>query len=205
MSACIAVPTLQVGKHVIHEAADELTKNLGEQNLRGILRVSSNVGMAQFGMHLGADKLYEYEQKFGFLDLPGSGLPGETKSPLAAPDAPNHFTGGIGWSQIQLANISFGQGISVTPLQLAVRLLRGCQWRNADAPAHCSRSIRRDGQDSPVAPEAIRRVLDPQVAQTVRSMLGTVVQDGTGKPAQIADFLGGRQDRLRAGFWAARL
>ena len=108
-------PTLQVGKRVIHEAADALTRNLGDQNLRGILRVSSNVGMAQFGMRLGAPKLYDYEQKFGFLDFPGSGLPGETKSPLLSPDAPNKFTGGIGWSKIQLANIAFGRASRSRP------------------------------------------------------------------------------------------
>ena len=185
-------PTLQVGNHTIHEAADALTKNLGDQNLRGILRVSSNVGMAQFGMRLGADKLYEYEQKFGFLDPPGSGLPGETKSPLMAPDAPNRFTGGLGWSKIQLANIAFGQGISVTPLQLATAYCAVANGGILMRP-HIVRAVRRDGVEIPVAPEPIRRVLDPQVAQTVRSMLGTVVQEGTGKPAQIADFsVGGK-------------
>jgi len=185
-------PTLQVGNHTIHEAADALTRNLGDQNLRGILRVSSNVGMAQFGLRLGANKLYEYEQKFGFLDLPGSGLPGETKSPLMAPDAPNRFTGGIGWSKIQLANIAFGQGISVTPLQLATAYCAVANGGTLTRP-YIVRAVRRDGQETPVAPETVRRVLDPQVAQTVRSMLGTVVQDGTGKPAQIADFsVGGK-------------
>ena len=185
-------PTLQVGKRVIHEAADALTRNLGDQNLRGILRVSSNVGMAQFGMRLGAPKLYEYEQKFGFLDLPGSGLPGETKSPLLSPDAPNKFTGGIGWSKIQLANIAFGQGISVTPLQLATAY---CAVANGGVlmRPHVIRAIRRDGQETPVAPQEVRRVLDPKVAAAVRSMLGTVVQSGTGQPAQIADFsVGGK-------------
>lgn len=185
-------PTLRIGKRVIHEAADELTKNLGDQNLRGILRVSSNVGMAQFGLKLGADKLYEYEQKFGFLDLPGSGLTGETKSPLTAPNAPNRFTGGIGWSQIQLANIAFGQGISVTPLQLTTAY---CAIANGGLlmRPHIVKAIRQGGQDQPVAPEVIRRVLDPQVAQAVRSMLGTVVQEGTGRPAQIADYsVGGK-------------
>ena len=185
-------PTLQIGNRVIHEAADELTNNLGEQNLRGILRVSSNVGMAQFGLRLGAGKLYDYEQKFGFLDLPGSGLPGETKSPLSAPDAPNRFTGGIGWSKIQLANIAFGQGISVTPLQLATAYCAVANGGNLMRP-HIVRAIRRNGQETANPPETIRRVLDPQVAAAVRSMLGTVVQSGTGKPAQIADFsVGGK-------------
>ena len=185
-------PTLQIGKHKIHEAQDALTNNLGSQNLRGILRVSSNVGMAQFGLQLGAPKLYDYEQKFGFLDYPGSGLPGEQKSYLLAPDAPNRFTGGIGWSQIQLANISFGQGISLTPLQLAAAYAAIANGGILMRP-HIIKSLRKDGVETQVAPEPVRRVVSPEVAAAVRSMLGTVVEGGTGKPAQIADFtVGGK-------------
>ena len=185
-------PTLQIGKHKIHEAADALTNNLGSQNLRGILRVSSNVGMAQFGLRLGATRLYKYEQRFGFLDYPGSGLPGEQKSYLLAPDAPNRFTGGIGWSQIQLANISFGQGISLTPLQLASAYAAIANDGILMRP-HIVKAIRKDGVLTPVTPEPVRRVVSPEVAAAVRSMLGTVVDDGTGKSAQIADFtVGGK-------------
>lgn len=185
-------PTLQIGKHTIHEAADALTNNLGSQNLRGILRVSSNVGMAQFGLRLGAPRLYEYEQKFGFLDYPGSGLPGEQKSYLLAPDAPNRFTGGVGWSQIQLANISFGQGISLTPLQLASAYAAIANGGTLMRP-HIIKAIRKDGVETLTKPEPIRRVVSPEVAAAVRSMLGTVVADGTGKSAQIADFtVGGK-------------
>ena len=185
-------PTLSIGKRVIHEAADALTRNLGEQNLRGILRVSSNVGMAQFGLNLGAPRLYEYEQKFGFLDPPGSGLPGEASSHLASPDAPDRFTGGVGWPRIKLANIAFGQGISLTPLQLAAAYGAIANGGMLMRP-HIIRATRRDGKETLVAPTPVRRVLDPPVAAAVRSMLGTVVQAGTGRPAQIADFsVGGK-------------
>ncbi len=185
-------PTLQIGNHAIHEAADALTKNLGSQNLRGILRVSSNVGMAQFGIGLGAERLYKYEQAFGFLDYPKSGLPGEQKSWLQSPDTFNRFTGSVGWSKIQLANISFGQGISVTPLQLAAAYAAVANGGVLMRP-HIVHAVRVNGVETTVAPEAIRRVLSPEVAATVRSMLGTVVQDGTGKPAQIAAYsVGGK-------------
>jgi len=185
-------PTLQVGKHVIHEAADALTRNLGSQNLRGVLRVSSNVGMAQFGMNLGADKLYKYEQAFGFLDYPNSGLPGEQRSSLRSPHKFNHFTGSVGWSKIQLANIAFGQGISLTPLQLASAYAAIANNGLLMQP-HIVRAVRDQDGETPVAPAAIRQVISPEVARTVRSMLGTVVLDGTGKPAQIAGYsVGGK-------------
>ena len=186
-------PTLQVGKHSIHEAADELTKNLGSQNLRGILRVSSNVGMAQFGLGLGAARLYEYEQKFGFLDNPDSGLPGEQHSHLASPQAFDKFTGSTGWSKIKTANIAFGQGISLTPLQLATAYCAIANGGTLMHP-HIIRAVRADGKETPVAPEEVRRVVDPQVAQAVRSMLGTVVQSGTGPPGADCGLLGRRQN-----------
>ena len=185
-------PTLQVGNHLIHEAADALTRNLGSQNLRGVLRVSSNVGMAQFGMGLGAQKLYKYEQAFGFLDRPRSGLPGEQKSWLQSPKSFNRFTGSTGWAKIQLANISFGQGISVTPLQLAAAYAAIANGGTLMRP-HILHAVRTGDQETPVPPEPIRRVLSPEVTVAVRSMLGTVVESGTGAPAQIASYsVGGK-------------
>lgn len=176
---------LQVGKHVIHEAPDALTAHLGNQNLRGILRVSSNVGMAQFGLNLGAKRLFKYEQAFGFLDNPGSGLPGEQHSYLTPPDQRQ-------WASIRLANVAFGQGVSITPLQLAAAYSAIANGGTLMRP-HIIRAIREGTVETPVAPEPVRRVLDPAVAAAVRSMLGTVVEDGTGKPAQIAGFsVGGK-------------
>ena len=175
-------PILQIGKYAIHEAPDALTRNLGSQNLRGILRVSSNVGMAQFGLRLGAQHLFEYERKYGFLDKPGSGLAPEGHSHLRPPD----------WPRIQLANISFGQGVSVTALQLASAYGAIANDGVLMRP-HVIAGIQEGDKETPVKPEIIRQVLSPEVARAVRSMLGTVVESGTGIPAQIAGYtVGGK-------------
>jgi cell division protein FtsI/penicillin-binding protein 2 len=186
-------PTLAVGNHVIHEAADGVTQHLGSQNLRGILRVSSNVGMAQFGMGLGADNLYEYEKKFGFLDNPDSGLPGEWHSVLRSPHDFNRFTDKVGWSEIELANISFGQGISVTPLQLTDAYATIANGGTLMRPSIVKAIGNPDGTQTELAPVKVRTVISPQVAAAIRSILGTVVQSGTGGTAQIADYsVGGK-------------
>jgi stage V sporulation protein D (sporulation-specific penicillin-binding protein) len=185
-------PTLRVGRYTIHEAADGLTGHLGEQTLRGVLRVSSNVGMAQFGLGLGAPRLYEYEKKFGFLDKPDSGLPGEAWSWLASPAKYNPFTEKVGWPPIELANISFGQGISVTPLQLTMAYGAIANGGILMQP-RIIHAIRTNDLERPVPPVEVRRVISPQVAAAVRSILGTVVQSGTGQSAQIADYtVGGK-------------
>ena len=184
---------MSIGKRVIHCAPDPPYYGVhGDEDLRGILKESCNIGMAQFGIGLGADKLYDFEQKFGFLELPGSGLPGEAKSQLRPPTEFNRFTGSVGWSKIQLADISFGQGIGVTPLQLTSAY---CAIANGGVlmKPHIVRSISQGDSTVVTPPQPVRRVLDPAVAAEVRSLLGTVVRDGTGKPAQIAGFsVGGK-------------
>ncbi|MGO8673223.1 MAG: peptidoglycan D,D-transpeptidase FtsI family protein [Capsulimonadaceae bacterium] len=185
--------SMVIGNHVIHCAKDPPYYGVhGDEDLRGVLKESCNVGMAQFGLALGADRLFDFEQKFGFLDEPNSGLPGEVKSHLLPPTEFNRFTGSVGWSKIQLANVSFGQGISVSPLQLATAY---CAIANGGflMQPHIVRAIGDGTIEHAVSPHVVRRVMDPEVAAAMRSILGTVVQEGTGKPAQIAGFsVGGK-------------
>lgn len=185
--------TMPVGNHIIHCAKDPPYYGVhGTEDMRGMLKESCNVGMAQFGFGLGADRLYKYEQLFGFLDLPNTGLPGEARSQLKSPDLFNKHTGSVGWSRIQLANISFGQGIGVTPMQLAAAYGAIANDGVLMHP-HIVRAVGIGDKIQKVAPETVRSVLTPEVATAVRSLLKTVVQEGTGKPAQIAGFsVGGK-------------
>jgi stage V sporulation protein D (sporulation-specific penicillin-binding protein) len=184
---------LPVGNHIIHCAPDPPYNGVhGRENLRGILKNSCNIGMAMFGMALGSHKLYDMEQKYGFLQYPNSGLPGEQRCWVQSPAKFNRFTGHVGWSQIQLANIAFGQGISVTPLQLTTAYCAIANGGTLVQP-HIVHAIQK-GQvitDIPVVTRG--QILRPEVANMVKSCLGTVVTDGTGKPAQIAGFdVGGK-------------
>lgn len=163
---------MQIGGHTIHCAKDppKYGKH-GLEDMRNVLENSCNIGAAQFALGLGADKLYQYEVAFGLTDRPDCGLPGAQFSRLESPEEKP-------WSKIQLANIAFGQGISMTPLQLA----------------SVYATIANDGRrvyphiiaGQPVGPPV--QVVKPEVAQAMLSMLQSVVTDGTGEPAQIADF-----------------
>ncbi|BDI28490.1 stage V sporulation protein D [Capsulimonas corticalis] len=183
----------QYGGHTIHCAQDPpYYGHHGTENLRGVLKESCNIGMAQFGLKIGPDNLYKYLQAFGFMDYAHSGLPGEQKSWLKSPDEFNKYTGSVGWSKIQFANITFGQGVAVTPLQMATAYGAIANHGVMMRP-HIIKATRKGEEETQVQPEAIRQVVDPQTAETVCSMLGTVVQEGTGKPAQIAGFsVGGK-------------
>ncbi len=144
-----------------------------------ILRLSSNIGAAKIGMDLGASKLHAYFQKVGFGEPTGLPLPGEAKGLLRQVSA---------WSKLDLATNSFGQGVGVTPVQLA-QAFHIIANNGVKKPL---RLVQEPVQDSAYWPEV--RVFDPQVCKTVQSMMREVVEEnGTGIKAHIDGLeLGGK-------------
>ncbi len=145
-----------------------------------ILRWSSNIGAAKIGLDLGATKLHTYFEKVGFGQPTGLPLPGEAKGLLRPLNA---------WSKLDLATNSFGQGIGVTPVQLA-QAFHIIANNGVKKPL---RLVLDPVQDSAYWPET--RVFDPQVAKTVQLMMREVVEEekGTGIKAHIDGLeLGGK-------------
>lgn len=172
---------LQIGKRKIRcPAHGKFQHGHGIVDLGKIIQHSCNVGAAQVGMLLGKQRLHEYEQKFGFGEKPGSGLSGEIRGWLSPPNT---------WADIQLANVSFGQGIGVTPLQMAAAycvIANGGIYRR---PWIVKEVRTKDGQRvaSSLTPrrDKGRRVISARTAATVAKMMTAVVDDGTGKSAKI--------------------
>ena len=79
----------------------------------GILKFSNNIGIARIGMKMGKDGVVDTLEKFGFGSRTGIDFPGEM---------PGMFEKSGKWYDMRLANISFGQGIAVTPIQLVKAL-----------------------------------------------------------------------------------
>ncbi|WGL60529.1 penicillin-binding protein 2 [Pigmentibacter sp. JX0631] len=77
---------------------------------QGVLRYSSNVGMYKISLKAGRERFYESLMKVGFGRSPGLGFPGEWKGRIHKPES---------WSEMRFANMSFGQGFAISPLQLA--------------------------------------------------------------------------------------
>lgn len=155
----------------------------GSEDLTDVIRTSCNVATAECAFRLGKTTLWEYERRFGFGERTGAGLPGESPGMLAHPRA---------WSDMQLSNIAFGQGIAVTPLQLAAAyaaLANDGVWMRP----HIVKGTRGgEGTDLREIPrEPGRRVVSPQVAQEMRRMLQAVVDDGTGKAAALDGYTAG--------------
>ena len=170
--------TMKIGRYTIHCAKDPPSYgHHGNENMTDVLRNSCNIGAAKYAALLHAQNLYDYEKAFGLFDTPDSGLPGEHISHLVDPSVKR-------WSDIQLANVAFGQGVSLTALQL-ISIYATIANNGVRVYPHIIL-----GQAPPKQPY---QVVKPEVAAKMLQMLRAVVMSGTGMPAQVADYtVGGK-------------
>lgn len=153
----------------------------GSVNVAKVLCYSCNIGAAGIGLRLGAQKLYKYEEAFGLYEKPGSKLDGETCCTW-------HDTW-RDWPDVRLANIAFGQGIVVTPLQLAKAYCAVANGGLLMRPYVVKEIRRPDGSAEKVfRPHVERRVISERTSSMVREMLHGVVTDGTGKTAKVEGY-----------------
>jgi cell division protein FtsI/penicillin-binding protein 2 len=138
----------------------------GMETMREVLINSANVGAAFVSRTLGPERFYKYFDLFGFGQPTGVGLPGEAEGSYRTPGDP-------GWTNVDLATNAFGQGVSVTPLQMitAVSALGndGVMMRPM-----LVKEVRRGDEVTPVAPEAIRRVVSSRTAAQMLDMMISV-------------------------------
>jgi stage V sporulation protein D (sporulation-specific penicillin-binding protein) len=174
--------TLEIGGRTIHNAEDGMmAANLGSETIEDIVAYSHNVGAAEVGLGTGPAAMYRMIRKFGFGDPTQVELPGENPGIVNPPSQ---------WSGSSLATISFGHGISITPLALlrayAAIANGGVLLRPRIVAAiedGDGRLVYRYGR------EVEHRVIAPATAATLRRILRAVVVRGTGNPtAQVAGY-----------------
>ncbi|MBW1873251.1 MAG: transpeptidase family protein, partial [Deltaproteobacteria bacterium] len=170
--------SLRIGTNTIHDShrGGFALLTPGE-----ILMNSSNIGIAIIGARLGRQKLHSSLSRFGFGRKTGVDLPGETRCKLRPAQS---------WSEVGLATISFGQGISVTPLQIITGL---CSIANGGVWMRplIVKEIRgpTNEQIQQFNPEPAGRVIEPEVAREITRMLVRVTEPGgTGTAASIPGF-----------------
>lgn len=168
------------GRRRIGSAVIRDIKPRGTLTVAEIVKYSSNIGASKIGELLGRDKYYKYLNKFGFGKKTGIGLPGESSGILAAPRK---------WGPIELATISFGQGISVTSLQLVTALSAIANGGYLMKPYVIEKIVGPDGnvieQNSP---EVVTRAISYDTSYQMKQIMQDVVENGTGKKAQIPGF-----------------
>lgn len=153
-------------------------KNL---TLKEIIKFSSNIGAAKLGKALERDKFYSYIRDFGFGEHSGLDLPGEVGGMLRSPS---------NWFEIDLAAISFGQGLSVTPIQMASAIAVIANGGLLMEPYLVERITDADGQQiQKRLPQVRRRVISEKTARQVRDMMISVTEPGgTGTRAAVPGY-----------------
>ena len=166
-------PTLKVADRVIHEAHE---RGSVEWSLTRIVTQSSNVGAVKLGQALGARGLSDYFARFGLLEKTGVDFPGEAKGWM-----PPYGS----WSPSTIGNVPFGQGVSVTELQLA-RALGAIANKGLLTTPHFLASVRDD--PGLKMGWGTRRAISAKTAATMTDVMSQVVSDGTGKEAAVPGY-----------------
>jgi len=162
-------PVLQFADRQIHDAEDHGYETL---NVANILKVSSNIGADLIGMRLGAKRFDYWVRRFGFGQPTGVDLPGEQSGIVL------HWWN---YSGSSMANLPFGQGESVTPMQMVAAYSAIANGGTLRAP-HVVQSV--GGKATPIPPG--RQIISPATASELRDMLRGVFADGgTASGAQI--------------------
>jgi cell division protein FtsI (penicillin-binding protein 3) len=143
-----------------------------------VLKYSSNIGAAKIGSRLGSERLYQALNGFGFGEKSDVDLPGEARG-LLRPQSK--------WYPIDLATISFGQGVTATALQITTAVSAVANGGNLMKPYLVERITSEDGDVlKQFGPQVKRRVISEQTAKTVAAMLeGVVDEGGTGTSAAV--------------------
>lgn len=155
--------------HVIHD--DE---RFGVMTVEQALAHSSDVAAIKIGLRLGPERLYHYIRQYGFGSRTGIQLPGEEQGLLEPPQR---------WSGISIGAISMGQEVGVTALQVL-----SAYSAIANGGIEIPPRVLRDSTRLPNPARQSRRAVSPRTAEMMRQMLTAVVEEGTGKGAQLAGY-----------------
>ena len=166
--------TYRVADRVIHDDHPHSRLNVSD-----IIKYSSNIGAAKIGTKMGEEKLSSYLRNFGFGGRTGIDLPGESSGNL------KHH-----WYGVDLATISFGQGVTLSAIQLVSAMSAVANGGNLMRPYLVERILDDNGTVvQQFEPQVLRRVISIETAQKVTKMMETVTSSGgTGTKAALEGY-----------------
>ena len=162
---------LEVADRIIHEAEERDTETM---TVTEILSRSSNVGAVMLALNLGKERLGWWIDRFGFGHRVGIDFPGESAGIVLPPKR---------WTGSTIGNVPIGQGIAVTPLQMAsvyAAIANGGVWIRP----HFAERV---GDERLPKPDR-QRVIKRSTARQLIDMMRDVVDDGTGTEAEVSGY-----------------
>ncbi|MBP7933624.1 MAG: penicillin-binding protein 2 [Phycisphaerae bacterium] len=153
----------------------------GSLTVEQILTKSSNIGMAILGQRLGNPRMHAGLSRFGFGRKTGVDLPGEDPGLMLPVKR---------WNSFSTTSIPMGQEIAITPMQLATAFCSLVNGGRLLMPRVVSAVLDHDGNvfEDRTAAQGRGQALNPATAAVMKSLLAKVVNEGTGKPAQLVQW-----------------
>jgi cell division protein FtsI (penicillin-binding protein 3) len=197
------------GSYAVYDKTIHDHSKHGWLTFQQIIKYSSNIGASKVGEKMGREQFYRYICAFGFGEKTRIGLPGEGKGILRHPRY---------WPPVALNTISFGQGISVTGIQLVTALSVIANKGILMKPYVVEKITNEKGQViQSFQPEVVRKVISEETAKKVTALLKTTTEKGgtgegavpagyevagkTGTAQKVDSLLGGySEDRYTSGF-----
>lgn len=195
------------GSYRVRGAVIHDTHQYGNLSLDEVLTLSSNIGAAKVFSAFSPNEVYDHLRAFGFGNKTFVGLASEQAGVIPPPHK---------WSGPTQSTLAYGQGISCTPLQLAMAYGAVAHGGILMKPRLIKSVTYPSGKVEETRVESVRRVVSENVANTLMTMLTMAVENGTGTAARIAglpvagktgtaqkvDFASGRyfKDRFEASF-----
>ena len=163
----------------------------GAEKTPQALQNSCNIAFAHIALKLGGERFYEYIQKFGILEKTGIDLAGESKGVFFDKAL---VTNTDKWGTASLTSGSFGQTFKITPLQLVRAISSVVNGGKLLEPYIVSEIIDADGNTVMQAePTIVRQTISKETSDTMRTLIESVVTEGTAKNAKVAGFsIGGK-------------
>ena len=165
-----------VDGYEIHNALD---KPFGFETVTEILENSDNIGMIWVADKIGNEIMANYIKKFGFSEKSGIDLAGEASGQLGSPRT---------WHDVNRATISFGQGISATPIQVISAYSVLANGGKMVKPHLVDEVIDPNQTKKKVEPSEPKQVISEESTKKMIEMLVSVVEKGHGKKAQVEGY-----------------
>lgn len=165
--------SIQVGTRVVSDAVERPTEMMGVSR---IMEVSSNVGTTRIAQQMGSRTFYDYLHKFAITERPGLDFPGAGRGQVLSPED---------WNDVTLSNFSFGQGLSMSSLQLS-RAMAAIANDGVMTTPHLLRAVPDGSYDMPEREEF--RVISEEAAQQTTQTLEAVMVDGTGRNIEVQNY-----------------
>ncbi len=159
---------LKLDKYLIKTWNNEYHNDI---SMTDVIVHSDNVGMSFVGQKLGADRLYDYLDKFGFGKPTGVDLQGEVASPMRQKGT---------WSIVDTATASFGQGIAVTGMQMIKAVSAIANGGYLVTPRIVSKIQSEDWTDS-LSGGRPKRIISQDAARSITEMMVKAVDNGEAK------------------------